>query len=38
MPRIPAYEEEIRPEVERRLGASLDLVSPSLFPNFPFFA
>jgi len=39
MPEIIAYEQEIRPEVEKRLGARLGSVSPvvgTLFPNFSF--
>src|SRR6516162_10465784 len=39
MPEIIAYEHEIRPEVEKRLGARLGSVSPvvgTLFPNFSF--
>ena len=37
LPEIVDYEEEIRPEVERRLGARLNLVNPivgTVFPNF----
>ena len=37
MPEILAYEQEIRPEVEKRLGPRMGLVSPivgTLFPNF----
>ena len=37
MPEILAYEQEIRPEVEKRLGPRMALVSPvvgTLFPNF----
>ena len=39
VPEILAYEEEIRPEVKRRLGGRLDLISPAVgtvFPNFSF--
>jgi phenylpropionate dioxygenase-like ring-hydroxylating dioxygenase large terminal subunit len=37
MPEIQAYERDIRPEVERRLGARASLVNPivgTVFPNF----
>ena len=37
VPEILAYEERIRPEVERRLGPRIDLVNPivgTVFPNF----
>jgi nitrite reductase/ring-hydroxylating ferredoxin subunit len=37
VPEIQAYEQEIRPEVERRLGSRLGLVNPivgTVFPNF----
>jgi 3-phenylpropionate/trans-cinnamate dioxygenase alpha subunit len=37
MPEILAYEKEIRPEVERRLGARAKLINPivgTMFPNF----
>ena len=39
VPEILEYEEEIRPEVRRRLGSRLDLISPNvgtIFPNFSF--
>ena len=37
MPEVLAYEEEIRPEVERRLGSRSGLINPivgTMFPNF----
>ena len=37
VPEILAYEEEIRPEVEKRLGSRLGLINPivgTVFPNF----
>ena len=39
VPEILAYEDEIRPEVRRRLGPRRDLISPvvgTVFPNFSF--
>jgi 3-phenylpropionate/trans-cinnamate dioxygenase subunit alpha len=39
VPAILAYEEEIRPEVEKRLGPRLDVINPTVgtvFPNFSF--
>ena len=39
VPEILAYEEEIRPEVERRLGSRLEVISPTVgtvSPNFSF--
>jgi 3-phenylpropionate/trans-cinnamate dioxygenase subunit alpha len=37
VPEIQAYEREVRPEVERRLGARIGLINPivgTVFPNF----
>jgi hypothetical protein len=37
VPEILAYEQEIRPEIERRLGSRINLVNPivgTVFPNF----
>jgi 3-phenylpropionate/trans-cinnamate dioxygenase subunit alpha len=39
VPEILAYEEKIRPEVEKRLGARIHLINPivgTVFPNFSF--
>jgi 3-phenylpropionate/trans-cinnamate dioxygenase alpha subunit len=39
VPEILAYEEEIRPEVEKRLGSRIHIINPivgTVFPNFSF--